>query len=341
MILRVTLVSNMDSLKRNDNRKSNQSEHIAAIDLGSNTCRLLVARPENMNYRVVDSFSRVVRLGSGIRNAGILSEDAIVRTIEALKICADKLDKYSISKIRAVATEACRQAHNQLEFLQRVKNETGIELEIISEFEEARLALKGCTGLVNNNYKYVLGFDIGGCSTEVMWAKNDPNSSKNKVIDWISIPYGIVSLLDSCGGDSLEFYDDIRKRISQELSHIRDHALILREMEQNNVQTIGSSGTTTTIAAIYLNLTRYDRSKVDGTSLPINSLNLISDTLRNLSPRERSANSCIGPGRSEVVIGGLAILQGICDTWPITTVTVADRGVRDGILSDLLAHNNN
>jgi exopolyphosphatase / guanosine-5'-triphosphate,3'-diphosphate pyrophosphatase len=329
-------MSKMDSLQRNPGKLDLQRGHIAAIDLGSNTCRLLVARPDEDQYKVVDSFSRVVRLGSGIRSNGMLTEEAILRTIDALKICASKLEKYTITKIRAVATEACRQALNQNEFVQRVQAETGINLEVISEFEEARLALKGCTGLVNHNSKYILGFDIGGCSTEVMWAENLGNG-KTKVIDWISIPYGIVSLVDACGGDSLEFYDDIRKRIAQELSSIREHANILKEIERNNVQTIGSSGTTTTIAAIYLDLPRYDRNKVDGTSLPVNSLNMIADRLRNMSTRDRAANTCIGPGRSDVVIGGLAILQGICDTWPITTVTVADRGVRDGILSDMLS----
>lgn len=322
----------------NLNRRHNRKDHIAAIDLGSNTCRLLVARPDDNRYKVVDSFSRVVRLGSNIRSSGVLSEDAITRTIEALKVCADKLSKYPISKIRAVATEACRQANNQDEFIKLVRAETGIELEVISEFEEARLALKGCTGLVNNNYKYVLGFDIGGCSTEVMWAENMEGGFK-KVIDWISIPHGVVSVVDACGGDALEFYDDIRTKISRQLASLRDHALILNEIKNNNVQIIGSSGTTTTIAAIYLDLSRYDRNKVDGISLPVNNLNDIANKLKTMSTRERSANSCIGPGRSDVVIGGLAILQGICDTWPITTVTVADRGVRDGILSDMLTKN--
>jgi len=326
----------MHNLKKHVSHNSHKIDHIAAIDLGSNTCRLLVARPDEGGYRVVDSFSRVVRLGSGIQSAGVLSEDAIVRAIEALKICASKLDKYSIKKIRAVATEACRQAKNQTAFVSRVEQETGIQLEIISEFEEARLALKGCRGLVNKDYKYILGFDIGGCSTEVMWAHNNEDASKNMVVDWISIPYGVVSLVDACGGDSLEFYDDIRKKIALELKNIRDYALIMKELERNNVQTIGSSGTTTTIAALHLDLQRYDRNKVDGTLLPVDGLNIIADKLRSMSSRERSAKSCIGPGRSDVVIGGLAILQGICDTWPITTVTVADRGVRDGILSDLL-----
>lgn len=323
----------MENMKRTASRKK---DHIAAIDLGSNTCRLLVARPDETAYKVVDSFSRVVRLGSGIQSAGVLSEDAINRAIDALKVCAGKLEKYAIKKIRAVATEACRQARNQNAFIHRVKQETGIELEVISEFEEARLALKGCRGLVKPESKYILGFDIGGCSTEVMWAHNQGEPGKSRVIDWISIPYGVVSLVDACGGDSLEFYDDIRKKISRELKQIRDHELIKQEVEAENVQTIGSSGTTTTIAALYLDLPRYDRSKVDGTSLPVSSLHSIADKLRNMTSRERASKSCIGPGRSDVVIGGLAILQGICDTWPITSVTVADRGVRDGILSDLL-----
>lgn len=325
-------------MKKESDRANNSGQvasYVAAIDLGSNTCRLLIAKPYENGYKVVDSFSRVIRLGAGLQSTGILSEAAISRSIDILKICAEKLKKFHITKIRAVATEACRKAQNKDIFLERVLDETGIQLEIISEFEEARLSLKGCSGLINRDYGYVLGFDIGGCSTEVMWAQNT-SSGNPQVIDWISIPYGIVSLMDSCAGDALAFYDEIRNKVWNGLHQIRDHSLIEDEVRNKNVQTIGSSGTTTTIAALHLKLPRYDRNQVDGTTLPVSSLHHIAHNLKNMSIRERFINTNIGPGRSEAVIAGLAILQGICDTWSINEITVADRGVRDGILSDML-----
>lgn len=322
-------------LKR-ENYKSERQDYLAAIDLGSNTCRLLVARPQGTGYKVVDSFSRVIRLGLGIKNSGVLLDESMQRAIDALKQCATKLQKYDIASFRAVATEACRQAKNKDIFLSRVRKETGIKLEIIPEYEEARLALKGCTGLVDKRYEFVLGFDIGGCSTEVMWARNIGELTGNQVIDWISIPYGVLSLLDASGGYPSAFYDEIRARVKKELSLIHAHQDILKAIEEGKVQTIGSSGTTTTIAAIYLNLAYYDRTAVDGAILPVESLHAIADRMRFLPARDRAIHPCIGPGRSEVVIGGLAILQGICDTWPISAITVADRGVRDGILADML-----
>ncbi|MBP6986171.1 MAG: Ppx/GppA family phosphatase [Alphaproteobacteria bacterium] len=316
---------------------SQTAQHIAAIDLGSNTCRLLIARLDGKSYKIVDSFSRVVRLGAGLKNTGNLSDMAMTRALEALKICAGKIELYENCKIRAVATEACRQALNKDSFIEKILHTTGIPIEIISEFEEARLSLLGCSGLSNPNFPHVLGFDIGGCSTEVMWAKNTPYGLAH-ALDWISIPYGIVSLLDSCAGDALAFYEEIREKICLNLNKIRDCEIIENAILDRQVQIIGSSGTTTTIAAMHLKLNQYDRNKVDGSCLPVSSLHQIAENLKTMTHQDRFLNSHIGPRRSDTVIAGLAILQGICDTWPIETITVADRGVRDGILSDMLIH---
>lgn len=309
--------------------------YLAALDLGSNTCRILIAKPQEEGYKIVDSFSRVIRLGTGVRSSGYLSQDAMSRAIEALKECSKKIEKYQILNLRCVATEACRQAKNRFEFIDRVRRETGIELEIISEEEEARLALKGCNPLINPNIPYVIAFDIGGCSTEVMWAKVSKHSPE--VIDWMSIPYGVVSILDACGGDPAAFYDTIREKITDEVSALANNQEIRSAIADNKAQLIGSSGTTTTVAAIHLNLKYYDRTKVDGATIPVSKIHDIANILRSYTPRERSEHACIGPGRSDLVLGGLAILESICDAWALETVCVADRGVRDGILADMLA----
>lgn len=320
----------------NDVKKTKSDHnHIAALDLGSNTCRLLIARPSQSSYKVVDSFSRVIRLGAGLQGTQKLSREAIERAINALKICADKLKKYKISHFRAVATEACRKAKNASAFIQLIQEETGIEIEIISEYEEACLALKGCRGLVDNSFNYILGFDIGGCSTEVMWAQNDGVLPTNNILDWISIPYGIVNLIDSSGGNTLEFYDEIREKVRNCLSSLKAYHQIAQFLASGDVQVIGSSGTTTTVGALYLDLPYYDRTQVDGTIIPTESIIKVAERLRTTPPRERASIPCLNAGRGDVVIGGLAILQGICDTWPIRHITIADRGVRDGILADL------
>jgi len=308
--------------------------HFAAIDLGSNTCRLLIARSTGNTYKVVETFSRVVRLGTGLKQTGYLSEDAMNRAIDALKACARRLKKYTITGLRCVATEACRQAQNREDFFALVQEETGIELEVISEYEEGRLALLGCQRLITPKTPYVLGFDIGGCSTEVMWAKVI-NKNTSHVLDWRSLPYGVVNVLEACGGEPDMFYDDIRRKIKNELEELSQANGIKDKIAANEVQVIGSSGTTTTVAAIHQELPYYDRGQVDGYVLPYQSIQKIAHMLIKLGPRERADHPCIGPSRSDMVLGGIAILQGICDIWPVETIRVADRGVRDGIIEDL------
>ena len=313
-----------------------RSDYFAALDLGSNTCRLLVARQEGTEFRVVDSFSRIIRLGTGLHLTGFLSDDAMDRAIIALKECARKIQKYKITDLRCVATEACRQADNAKEFLDRISFETGLNIEVICEAEEARLALEGCKALIDYNIPYVLAFDIGGCSTEAMWAKVMPGKTV-EVCDLVSVPYGVVSVIDASGGDPQLFYDDIRSKIANSVRSLSDINDIQDKIDNEQVQLIGSSGTTTTIAAIHLALPYYDRSQVDGCEVPLEIVREIGDNLRNLSHLERSNHSCIGPGRSDLVVGGMAILEGICDAWPIPILKVADRGVRDGIISDILS----
>ncbi len=228
-----------------------RDEFYAAVDLGSNTCRILIARIHGATYEVVDSYSKIIRLGLGVHSSGMLAEATMDRALAALKNCAKKISKYNVVKIRGVATEACRQATNRDVLLERIVQETGLHLEVIPEFEEARLALLGCTGLVDPSIPYILAFDIGGCSTEVMWARVNPDLSM-EVIDWLSIPLGVVSINEACGGDTNPFYEDIRTRISHEVGNLLNNNNITSGIEDNEVQVIGSSGTTTTNSAINL-----------------------------------------------------------------------------------------
>lgn len=318
---------------------------IAAIDLGTNSCRLLVARIEGQSFRVIDSFSRVVRLGEGLQATNMLTDEAIERTIEALKICKTKINQNNVEIVRAVTTEACRRAQNSDILVQRVQNEIGITLEVITPNEEARLALSGCAGILNSRIPYAIAFDIGGGSTEVMWLNiNEPRRLHRRrfpvieVLDCISLPYGVVTLSDYYNSKERgsNIYQEIRKEISTRLIEFSHKNGIYNQLEKRRLQMIGTSGTVTTLAAINMGLERYDRRLIDGVFLDVSDIHNICKSIVEMSVEERSQHPCIGMGRSDLVIMGTAILEGICDTWPVQKLRVADRGVREGILMELL-----
>lgn len=246
----------------------------AAIDLGTNNCRMLVARPYADGFRVVDSFSRIVRLGEGVAAEGRLSEDAIKRTVNALKVCHAKIKSSGARRIRSVATEACRRADNGEDFLARVKDEACLDLETISPQEEAELTLAGCSPLLDTNRPYALVFDIGGGSTEVVWIDaRDPAGPK--AVDVISLPHGVVTLTEEfCGRTNCgESYDEIIDLIDRQLADFDQRNSVSKAVATGQVQMLGTSGTVTTLGALHLNLPRYDRSKVDGLRLHFDSIN--------------------------------------------------------------------
>lgn len=333
---------------RTSNRKhpkSNGQPIIAAIDLGTNSCRLLVAKIEGQTFRVIDSFSRVVRLGEGIQSTNMLTNDAIERTVEALKICKTKVVQNSVEIIRAVTTEACRRAGNSDLLIQRVQEEAGISLEVITPEEEARLALSGCAGILNSRIPYAIAFDIGGGSTEVMWLRiNEPRRLHRRrfpiieVIDCISLPYGVVTMSDyySSRERASNVYHEIRKEVSSRLIDFSQRNGIFNHLEKRRIQMIGTSGTVTTLAAINMGLEKYDRRLIDGVFLNVFDIHNICKSIFDMTLEERSLHPCIGTGRSDLVIMGTSILEGICDTWPVQKLRVADRGVREGILMELM-----
>lgn len=307
-----------------------------AIDLGTNNCRLLIARPKDGELVVIDAFSRIVRLGEGLHKNGNISQAAIDRTVGALAICADKLRRRNVTLSRAVATEACRRAGNAQELADKVYAETGICLDIISAAEEARLAVLGCHNLMEPGDGPALIFDIGGGSTELMHVDL---SNQNVIIrDWISAPWGVVSLTEHA---PVKENSLAARRAAY--AHMRDatreaFAEFAQRMQQygdQNLRLLGTSGTVTTLASVFLNLPRYDRRAVDGLSVPSQAMRDISRQLAEASIAERAEISCIGRERADLVVAGCAILESIMDLWPSDRVGVADRGIREGILRTL------
>jgi exopolyphosphatase / guanosine-5'-triphosphate,3'-diphosphate pyrophosphatase len=309
-----------------------------ALDLGTNNCRLLVARPTDEGFLVVDAFSRVVRLGEGLASSGRISQAAMDRALSALSVCSDKLRRRRVSLARSVATEACRRAANGREFVERVYNETGIALDIIPPEEEARLAMLGCHRLLEPGDGPALIFDIGGGSTELVLVDTDGHSIP-KIKSWWSAPWGVVSLTESEGRDfkdaeeRLAAYGRMRERVRHAFRRFSE----MLPAEKENIRLMGTSGTVTTLASVHLALPSYDRRVVDGLMVPADSMREISEMLSRMSLEERSKLPCIGGDRADLVVAGCAILEAIMDIWPARTLGVADRGIREGILRSLMA----
>ncbi len=309
---------------------------LAALDLGTNNCRLLIADPLEGGFSIVDSFSRIVRLGEGLVRTNRLSERAMSRTLSALKVCARLMDRHEVELRRCVATEACRRAENGDEFMRRVKRVTGIELELLPHEQEARLAMLGCLPLVEEEADQLMMLDIGGGSTEVMWLDRDDPSFGREPGHSFSIPAGVVTLSEAFGRNlSLETYPLMVEHVLGLLTNIRGVARICTDSSRN-VQMLGTSGTVTTLAAVHLGLKRYDRRKVDGLSLSYAAIAAVGERLRQLDNQARAAHPCIGYGRADLVIAGCAILEAIHQVWPVSRLYVADRGVREGILNQLV-----
>jgi exopolyphosphatase/guanosine-5'-triphosphate,3'-diphosphate pyrophosphatase len=308
----------------------------AALDLGTNNCRLLIAKAGGDDFTVVDAFSRVVRLGEGLNSTGKMSDEAMDRAVEALSVCAEKLKKRNVVLARSVATEACRQALNGVEFIERVKRETGIHLDIISPKEEARLAVMGCHALLPEGEGPALIFDIGGGSTELVLVSTD--GVLPEILDWVSVPWGVVSLTESERNDDdstdalIATYDAMRNKVADSFAEFAARLPI-----GGDHRLLGTSGTVTTLASVYLKLQSYDRRAVDGLHLPTAEMRAISRELAGRTIKGRAEFPTIGHERADLVVAGCAILEAIFDIWPGERLGVADRGIREGILRALMA----
>ncbi len=308
----------------------------AAIDLGTNNCRLLIARPSQNGFRVVDSFSRIIRLGEGVSSTGRISEAAIERAVGALSICRDKIDAKGARRLRTIATEACRAAENSDIFLDRIRTEAGIDLEIIDRETESTLAAVGCSPLLDRNARGAILFDIGGGSTEVMLVSrphDEPHATAIKG-PWTSLPLGVVTLAEHFGGIEVtsQLYDSMVDHVAGHLAPFAaEHGKDIAGMHL-----LGTSGTVTTVAGVHLGLERYDRRRVDGIWMSESDITKAIETLLSMSYRERADNACIGTERADLVLAGCAILDAIRNAFPMPRLRVADRGLREGMLVEMM-----
>ncbi|MFC0633326.1 Ppx/GppA phosphatase family protein [Brevundimonas balnearis] len=311
----------------------------AALDLGTNNCRLLVARPAREGFRVVDSFSRIVRLGEGLSRTGRLDPAAMDRAYDALAICAERLGRREVppDRVRAVATQACRAAENGLAFVERVAKGTGLKLRIIDPSEEARLSVAGCANLFDPRAEAVVVIDVGGGSTEISWLVR--GAAGLATVAWVSVPLGVVSLaerLPEPDDGSAAWYAGMVDEMAAALSAPAEAVELRPLFEQGRAHLIGTSGAITSLAGIHLRLPRYNRDRVDGLWMTRGECDAAIERLRLMGRQGRAADPCIGPDRADLVLAGAAILDAVQRGWPSERVRVADRGLREGLLLEAM-----
>ncbi len=322
----------------------------AALDLGTNNCRLLVARPSRRGFKVIDAFSRIIRLGEGVSMSGQLSEPAIERTLEALKVCAAKIERHRVVRSGLIATEACRRAANGQEFLERARTATGLDIKIVSRETEAKLAVCGCASLIDFGCDFALVFDIGGGSSELIWLdlRQRRHGSRHSLPErleaqaciaaWTSLPVGVVTLAERFGGRFVDraTFAGMVEHVSSLLEPFEKEHRFHSRIGGGTTHMLGTSGTVTTLAGVHLGLRRYERARVDGCWLEIGDVRAVTANLLDASYEQRVAQPCIGKERADLVLAGCAILEAMMSMWPCQRLRVADRGLREGILTTLM-----
>lgn len=312
----------------------------AALDLGTNNCRLLIAEPSYHEFRVIDAFSRIVRLGEGLGHGDRLSDDAIERTIAALKVCKAKIENKNVVRSRLVATAACRQAENGSSFIARIRDEVGLEIEVLDRQTEATLAVMGCASLAHPKAGSVIIFDIGGGSTEVAWLDGQTGRESlcpsERIRAWDSLPVGVVTLAERYGGTRVT-HSEFEDMVEEVSGRLLPFALKAGSAAMApNFHLLGTSGTVTTVGGIHLGLDRYDRRRVDGMWMRGDDIEAVTDRLLSSSLEQRAENPCIGRDRADLVLAGCAILEAIRRAFPAPYLRIADRGLREGILMSLM-----
>ena len=334
----------------NAGRDGIQGPLFAALDLGTNNCRLLIATPHVRGFRIVDAYSRIVRLGEGVSHSGRLGEAAMERAIGALQVCADKIRRRGVTRVRAVATQACRSAANGAQFIAAVEQRTGLRLEVITPREEAQLAVAGCLDLLDRSAKVALVLDVGGGSTELSWVDlSEPGLQvaprrlahwRLPIKAWCSTPLGVVTLTERfppAGPGDEAHYRLMVEAVKREIGAYEGAAHFRGAFDAGHAHIVGTSGAITSLAGLHLGLRRYDRARVDGLWMTRDECERVAARLTAQSVAERAAEPCIGPERADLVLAGAAILQAVQELWPSERVRVADRGLREGLLLSLMS----
>jgi exopolyphosphatase/guanosine-5'-triphosphate,3'-diphosphate pyrophosphatase len=247
-----------------------------------------------------------------------------------------------VIRLRAIATQACRIAENGQAFLDRVFEESGLRLQIISPQEEARLSVAGCLNLLDRTTDAALVVDVGGGSTELSWVdlKDAPPTGTPPIRAWLSVPIGVVTLAERFpeGESATEaWFRTMVETVKAEIAAFTRAEPMRPVFDADRAHLIGTSGAITSLAGLHLELPRYDRSQVDGIWMTRGQCEAAANRLLALKAHERAAQPCIGPDRADLVLAGAAILQAVQELWPCNRVRVADRGLREGILISLMA----
>ncbi len=327
-----------------ESRRSGRRALFAGIDLGTNNCRMLIGTPSHNGFQVLDSFSRVVRLGEGLYETGELAPVAMDRALAALSVCAERLKRWGVEAeggkvtLRAIATEACRQAENGADFIRRARASTGLPLEIIGPREEAELAVESCASLICKAGRRALLFDIGGGSTEIAWVRVNCDGTPPELIGYISLPVGVVTLSERCANAcySEAGFSSVVADVATMLRPFEAVHRIGKEIAQGGVLMVGTSGTVTTLAGVSLKLDRYRRGLIDGVALQRAQVDAALAEARLLGREGLSQHGCIGADRVDFVLPGCAIFAAIHELWQVPELTVADRGLREGMLMRLM-----
>ncbi|MBO9708102.1 MAG: Ppx/GppA family phosphatase [Caulobacter sp.] len=335
---------------RGQRRPPGETPCYAALDLGTNNCRLLVATPSPRGFRVVEAYSRIVRLGEGLSQSGMLSDEAMDRSMAALKVCAEKIRRRRVVRVKAVATQACRGAANGPDFVRRVADETGLRLQIITPKEEAQLSVAGCMSLFDREADAALVVDVGGGSTELSWVdlKGEGLDAKPRqfaawrlpIKAWLSIPIGVVTLAERFPeGDRADasWFRAMVEAVKARIEAFPHAEPMRRHFEGDRAHMVGTSGAITSLAGLHLGLARYDRNVVDGLWMERSDCEAAAERLLTLTASERAKEPCIGADRADLVLAGAAILQAVQELWPCSRVRVADRGLREGLLMSLMS----
>ena len=345
--------------RADDRPRARRGPVYGALDLGTNNCRLLIARPSRRGFVVLDAFSRIIRLGEGVSASGRLSDASIDRAIDALGICASKLARHDVRRMRLVATQACRMAENGRYFVERVERDLGLTLEVLTPESEARLAVAGCVPLIDPDCDLAMVFDIGGGSSELIWLDltrrkvapdgrwrdeaqrriTDRSAFDDCIVAWVSLPVGVVTLAENHGGRHVTpaQFEGMVDHVTELLTPFERAHGFRQRVAGARAHFLGTSGTVTTVAGIKLDLPRYERSKVDGCWLAADEVREVTYRLVSCSYEQRIAEPCIGRDRADLVLAGCAILEALMRMWPIERLRVADRGLREGILARLMA----
>ncbi|MES0370726.1 MAG: Ppx/GppA phosphatase family protein [Mariprofundaceae bacterium] len=308
----------------------------ASIDVGSNTLRLLIARPVPNSpntataqaWEIIDYRHLITRLGEGLHESGRLSDAAMERTLQALQLFKSVIDHHQVAseQLRATATAAVREAKNGTLFQQQAEKKTGIHLSIIDGEEEAKLSLLGASSVLHEETSSdMLLFDIGGGSTEFVRSKN------SSAIDAISCKLGVVRLVEAhlhSDPPSTEDYLTMKKAAHDHLEMVAEHWRKISGSAPKSL--VGTAGTVTTLAAVQMNLVPYDPEQVNNHQISHENFISLRNHLLNLNHEQRQNIPAIEPGRADLIIAGLAIIEAIMEKWGYKSLITVDAGLLEG-----------